>query len=301
VPELLHTAILGLPPARIGKVREVYDLGSDLLIVATDRISAFDAVMANGIPDKGAILTQMSAFWFKKFDDVVPNHVISTDDAVIQSRLPQAQPELARRSTLAKKAQPLAIECVARGYITGSLYKEYRGSGGGIHGLAIPEGLADSSQLSEPIFTPATKAQTGHDENISFAQAVDIVGREVAEQVRDWTLDLYARAASHCAEAGIILADTKFEFGLTDDGVIWIDEALTPDSSRFWDASLYSPGKSQPSYDKQFVRDYLESSGWDKNPPGPTLPDDIVQRTREKYLEAFERLTGARFEDEESI
>jgi phosphoribosylaminoimidazole-succinocarboxamide synthase len=295
MPELLHTALTGLPPARIGKVREVIDLGDELLIVATDRISAFDCVMANGIPDKGRILNQMSAFWFDRLKDVVPNHVISVDDAEIQARCPQPQPELAGRATLARKAEPLPIECVARGYITGSLFKEYRSEGGRVHELDLPDGLIDSDALPEPIFTPATKNQVGHDENISFRQAVDMVGQEVAEFVRDKTLEIYRLAHTHCAQHGILLADTKFEFGLTPDGVIWIDEALTPDSSRFWDASQYAPGKSQPSYDKQFVRDYLETLEWDKRPPGPTLPDEIVRKTREKYVEAYERVTGLRF------
>jgi len=291
MPELLHTAIPGLPPPRKGKVREVYDLGHELLIISTDRISAFDCIMANGIPDKGVILNQMSAYWFKHFADVVPNHVISVDDAEVQSRLPKDHPEVAGRAVIARKAEPLAIECVARGYISGSLLKEYRSMGGAVHGLSLPEGLIESSQLPEPIFTPATKEQTGHDMNISFAQAADIVGVEVAEFVRDKTLEIYRQAAAHAAERGIILADTKFEFGLTPDGVIWIDEALTPDSSRFWEASLYSPGKSQASYDKQFVRDYLETIDWDKTPPGPTLPPDIVEKTKARYVEAFERLT----------
>jgi phosphoribosylaminoimidazole-succinocarboxamide synthase len=221
-----------------------------------------------------------------------PNHVISTDDAVIQARCPKPQPELARRTTLAMKAEPLPVECVARGYISGSLFKEYGKQGGGVHDLRLPAGLVESERLAEPIFTPATKAQTGHDENISFRAMVDVVGREVAEQARDWTLELYRRASLRCAEVGIILADTKFEFGLTADGLILIDEALTPDSSRFWDASLYTPGQGQPSYDKQFVRDYLETSGWSKTPPGPALPEDVVTRTRAKYLEAYERVTG---------
>ncbi|HVT10642.1 MAG TPA: phosphoribosylaminoimidazolesuccinocarboxamide synthase [Fimbriimonadaceae bacterium] len=293
--ELLHTALPGLPPPRVGKVREVYDLGDELLIVATDRISAFDVVMANGIPDKGRILNQMSAFWFDRLGTVCPHHVISTDDSVIAGRLSSPQPELAGRSTLAKKALPLTIECVARGYISGSLFKEYRVQGGAVHGFGLPEGLLESGILPEPIFTPATKAAEGHDENISFARACDMVGREVAEQVRDWTLELYRQASRHCAEVGLILADTKFEFGLTADGVIWIDEALTPDSSRFWDTALYEPGHAQPSYDKQFVRDYLETLAWDKRPPGPVLPGDIVAKTRAKYVEAFERITGRQF------
>jgi phosphoribosylaminoimidazole-succinocarboxamide synthase len=294
--ELLHTALPGLPPPRVGKVREVYDLGDELLIVATDRISAFDVVMANGIPDKGRILNQMSAYWFEKLGSVCPHHIISTDDSVIASRMSTSQPELAGRSTLAKKAKPLTIECVARGYIAGSLYKEYRSEGGAVHGLNLPEGLLNSDRLPEPIFTPATKAVEGHDENIDFARACDMVGRETAEQVRDWTLELYLRAAERCASVGLILADTKFEFGETEDGIISIDEALTPDSSRFWDAALYGPGMSQPSFDKQFVRDYLETLTWDKRPPGPVLPAEIVAKTRAKYVEAYERITGRTFQ-----
>lgn len=290
--ELLHTAIKGLTAPKVGKVREVYDLGDELLIIATDRISAFDAVMANGIPDKGRILTAMSTFWFHHLQHVCPNHLITTDDERIQSQLPAPHPELYGRSTLARKAKPLPIECVARGYITGSLFKEYKSQGGAVHGFGLPEGLVDSDRLPEPIFSPATKAVEGHDENLSWQGAVDLVGRETAEKVRDWTLQLYSEAAEHAEKNGLILADTKFEFGETADGLILIDEALTPDSSRYWDASLYSPGKSQPSYDKQFVRDYLEQSGWNKLPPGPVLPPDIVAKTREKYLEAYRRITG---------
>lgn len=294
--ELLHTALLGLPPAKVGKVREVYDLGDELLIIATDRISAFDAVMANGIPDKGVILNKMSAFWFELFSDVCPNHIVSTDDNEIQAKLQSPHPELYGRSTLARKAQPLPIECVARGYITGSLYKEYLSAGGQndhveVNGLQFAPGLLNSSPLPEPIFTPATKAQEGHDENISFTKAIDLVGKEVAEFVQAKTLEIFARASAHAAERGILLADTKFEFGLTDDGVIWIDEALTPDSSRFWEAAAYAPGRSQDSFDKQFVRDYLEFSGWDKTPPGPFLPADVVAKTRTKYIDAYRRLT----------
>ncbi len=290
--ELLHTALFGLPPARIGKVREVYDLGDAVLIVATDRISAFDCVMANGIPDKGRILNQMSAFWFDMLSAVCPNHVISVDDEVIAQRLPSPQPEIQGRATLAKKAKPLVIECVARGYLAGSLYKEYVAEGGRVHGLQMPDGLRNCDRLPEPIFTPATKAEKGHDENISFAQAADLVGVETARKVRDWTLQLYAQAARHAEQRGLILADTKFEFGETEDGLIWIDEALTPDSSRFWEASKFAPGANQPSYDKQFLRDYLEASGWDKMPPGPELPLEIVAQTRAKYLEAFRLITG---------
>jgi len=296
MPELLHTALVGMPAPRVGKVREVFDLGDEMLIVATDRISAFDCVMENGIPNKGRILNQMSSFWFDLFKDVCPNHVISTDDAEVQVRCKAPQPEIAGRSLIAKKAEPLTIECVARGYITGSLFKEYRVSPGAtLHGFDLPAGLVDSSRLSEPIFTPAIKATSGHDENISFKEAVNMVGKETAEYVQEKTLELYKKAAEHALSKGIILADTKFEFGTTKDGILWIDEALTPDSSRFWDASLYSPGKSQASYDKQFVRDYLETLDWDKRPPGPRLPKEIQERTRAKYVEAYERLTGRTF------
>ncbi len=292
MPELLHTALPGLPPPRIGKVREVYDLGTELLIVATDRISAFDVVMANGIPDKGQILNQMSAFWFGLLADVCPNHILSVRDADIASRFNEPHPELAGRTTLAKKAKPLPIECVARGYISGSLFKEYQSLGGSVHDLGLTDGLLNSGILPEPIFTPATKATEGHDENISFARAADMVGRETAELVRGWTLELYRRGSAHCAEKGIILADTKFEFGETEDGIILIDEILTPDSSRFWDSDKYEPGHQQPSYDKQFVRDYLETLTWDKRPPGPTLPAEIVEKTRAKYLDAYRKIVG---------
>ena len=289
--ELLSTDLPSLPKPRRGKVRDVYDLGGAVLIVATDRISAFDVVMANGIPDKGRVLNQMSGFWFDYLSEVCPNHVISTDDAEIAKRV-GPNPDLAGRATLGKKAEPLAIECVARGYISGSLYKEYKAGGPNLHGLSLPEGLRESDRLPEPIFTPATKATEGHDENISFERACDIVGWEIAELARGWTMELFRRAGLHAAEAGLILADTKFEFGLSDDGLIWIDEALTPDSSRYWEASQYHPGHSQPSYDKQFVRDYLEQIGWNKLPPGPVLPQEVAERTRAKYLEAFRRITG---------
>lgn len=295
MPVLLSTALPGLPPPRTGKVRDIYDLGDSLLIVATDRISAFDVVMPNGIPDKGRILNQMSAFWFEELGGVCPNHVLTTDDDELARRVPGFSSELMGRSTLGRKAKPLPIECVARGYIAGSLFKEYRKLGGGVHELNMPEGLIESQALPEPIFTPATKAEEGHDENLSWRQAVDLVGRETAETVRDWTLTLFRQAQEHAATKGLLLADTKFEFGETADGPIWIDEALTPDSSRYWEATEYRPGGPQPSYDKQFVRDYLESLVWDKNPPAPELPEEVVQRTRAKYVEAFERVTGKRF------
>ena len=295
MPALLKTDLPGLPPPKVGKVREVYDLGDELLIVATDRISAFDVVMANGVPDKGRILNLMSAWWFDRLGDVCPNHVVSTDDAEVQRRLPEPRPELNGRTTVARKCRPLPIECVARGYISGSLFKEYRVQGGGVHGLGLPDGLVESARLPKPIYTPATKAEEGHDENIDFARTVDLVGREIAEKARDWTLTLYRRAAEHAASVGLILADTKFEFGLADEGLVWIDEALTPDSSRYWPADLYRPGGPQPSYDKQYVRDYIETLGWDKRPPGPTLPEAVVERTRAKYVEAAQRVCGFRF------
>jgi phosphoribosylaminoimidazole-succinocarboxamide synthase len=282
----------GLPLVHRGKVRDSFDLGDSLLIVSTDRISAFDVVMANPIPDKGRVLNQMSNFWFERLSDVCPNHLIETRDDAISRRVPNWTPDLGGRSVIVTKARPLSIECVVRGYLAGSLYRQYRSGQSASLGLTLPEGLKDGSRLPEPVFSPATKATEGHDENISFEQAVDRVGREVAEQARAWSLEIYSRAFDLAAEAGLILADTKFEFGLTESGLVWIDEALTPDSSRYWEASLYQPGGPQPSYDKQFVRDYLERIGWDKQPPGPLLPDDVVHRTREKYLEAFERITG---------
>lgn len=296
MPALLSATLPSLgKPASVGKVREMFDLGDAMLIVTTDRISAFDVVMANGIPDKGRVLNQISAFWFEKLSHICPNHLISIRYEDVVARVGE-NPSLRGRAAIVRKARPLPIECVARGYLSGSLWKEYRESGAGVHGLGLPEGLVESSKLPEPIFSPATKAETGHDENISWQQAVDRVGREVAEQARDWTLRIFSEAQAYAATKGLILADTKFEFGLTDEGLIWIDEALTPDSSRFWDAGLYSPGGPQPSFDKQFVRDYLESIGWDKRPPGPTLPEDVVRKTREKYLEAFHRLTGGEIE-----
>lgn len=277
---------------RQGKVRDVYDLGDSLLIVASDRISAFDVVMGNGIPDKGKVLTQMSNFWFRKFADVCPNHLLLTEDEQIRARLGSWTPDLAGRSVVVRKAEPLPIECVARGYITGSLYKEYQAFGPNVHGLRLPEGLLDGSRLDDAIFTPATKAQSGHDQNLSFEEACQLAGADTMRRVRDWTLNIYVRAAGYALERGIILADTKFEFGWFEGELIWIDEALTPDSSRFWDRSAWQPGGAQPSFDKQYVRDYLESIGWDKSPPGPTLPPEVVEGTRKRYLEAFQRLTG---------
>ena len=289
---VLQTRIKGLPEPKRGKVREVYDLGEDLLIVSTDRISAFDVVMSNGVPGKGVVLNQISKFWFELLADPQHHHVISTNDALVAQRIGVEMRELRGRCMVARRAQPLAVECVARGYIAGSLYKEYVSQGGKIHGLDLPDGLKDGSKLPEPIFSPATKAEEGHDQNISFNQAVDMLGADVAKKVRDWTLDLYSRAAEHADKAGLILADTKFEFGLVDGEIIWIDEALSPDSSRFWEKSLWKPGGAQASFDKQYVRDYLETIGWDKKPPGPTLPEEVLSGTRDRYFEAYRRITG---------
>ncbi|HLO98708.1 MAG TPA: phosphoribosylaminoimidazolesuccinocarboxamide synthase [Fimbriimonas sp.] len=288
---LLQSSVRGLPAPRRGKVRDVYDLGDQVLIVATDRLSAFDVVMDQGIPGKGQILTQLSAFWFRHLQGVCPNHVLTTDDGMIASAIGVISPGLRGRATLATKAKTIPIECVARGYITGSLYKEYLQQGSFVHGLELPVGLVDSDKLPEPIFTPATKADQGHDENTSFRAVVDQVGYTTAHLLRDWTLELFAEASKHAASKGLILADTKFEFGETEDGIILIDEALTPDSSRYWDVATYEPGKSQPSYDKQFVRDYLETTDWDKTPPPPALPEEVILGTRAKYIEAFVKLT----------
>jgi len=283
-----QTSIPGLPVRR-GKVRDIYDLGDKLLLVSTDRISAFDWVLPTPIPDKGRVLTQIAAFWFELLGE--PNHVITTDVEKMDLPAGVDRSMLAGRTTLCRKAQVVPIECVVRGYLAGSGWAEYRQSGT-VCGIRLPPGLQESSQLPEPIFTPATKAATGHDENISFERMVEIVGREVAEQLRDRSLAIFRRGCQYALQRGIIIADTKFEFGWVDDQLILIDEVLTPDSSRFWPADQYQPGRSQPSFDKQFVRDWLSSTTWDKNSPPPPLPDDVVEKTREKYLEAFQRLTG---------
>lgn len=292
---LLTTPAIGLPLLRRGKVRDVFDAGDDrLLIVATDRISAFDHVLGSGIPDKGRILTQLSAFWFGRLAAVTPHHLLSIElDAFPASA---QRPELAGRAMLVRRTQPLAVECVARGYLEGSGWKDYQATGT-LCGHRLPSGLRQCDRLPTPIFTPATKAESGHDENITEAQAAEVLGESVFTQVRDLTLALYRAGADHAAARGILVADTKFEFGLVhEDGasrVILIDEVLTPDSSRFWPADQYAPGGPQPSFDKQYVREYLERIQWDKQPPVPSLPDDVVARTREKYLDAFRRITGA--------
>jgi len=292
---LLETSFSGLPLFRRGKVRDVYDLGEYLLIVATDRISAFDYVLGSGIPDKGRILTQLSAFWFDLLRDLVSNQVVSTNPADYPAATHLFAETLEGRSMLVRKTDPLPIECVARGYLSGSGWKDY-GRTGQVCGIPLPPGLAESARLPEPIFTPATKAESGHDENISAEAATRIVGADRLAEVKRLTLEIYRRASAHAESCGIILADTKFEFGLERSGagerLLWIDEALTPDSSRFWPKDEYRPGGPQPSFDKQYVRDYLEQIRWNKQPPVPALPANVVERTRAKYLEAYRRLAG---------
>jgi phosphoribosylaminoimidazole-succinocarboxamide synthase len=280
---------LPLPISRRGKVRDVYDLGDRYLFVATDRISAFDVVLSPGIPDKGKVLNQISNFWFRRFDDI-ENHLLESDFDRFPDQIRRDE-SLRGRSVLVKKCEVIPIECVARGYLVGSGLKEYKESGA-VCGIKLEPGLTTASKLRQPIFTPATKEDTGHDENISFERMSGIVGGDLAAKLRDLTLSLYEQAADYARTRGIIIADTKFEFGLLDNRIVWIDEALTPDSSRFWPADHYAVGKNPPSFDKQYVRDWLEASGWDKNPPAPELPQDVVEKTREKYLEAYRQLTG---------
>jgi phosphoribosylaminoimidazole-succinocarboxamide synthase len=289
---VLHTTLAHRRPDRQGKVRDIYEFGDRLVIVASDRISAFDYVLGSGIPDKGKVLSQISAFWFARTRHIVANHIISTDPDDYPAEARAAGDLLKGRSMLVRRTQPLTIECVARGYLSGSGWKDYQATGA-VCGHELPAGLRESDRLPQPIFTPATKAESGHDINIDEPRAVALVGRSVFERVRDLTLRLYAEGAAHAEACGIIVADTKFEFGLLPDGeLIVIDEMLTPDSSRFWPRDQYAPGGAQPSFDKQFVRDYLESIRWNKQPPVPSLPDDVVMKTREKYVEAFRRLTG---------
>jgi phosphoribosylaminoimidazole-succinocarboxamide synthase len=289
-----ETNFAGISPAARGKVRDIYDLGDQLLIVASDRLSAFDVVLPTGIPDKGRVLTQLSLFWFDLLHDVIPNHVLSATE--FPAAFQDYREELACRSMVVRKTQPLPIECVVRGYVSGSGWKDYLATGK-ICSIPLPPGLRESDRLPEPIFTPATKAVTGHDENISFEQAASLIGRQLAERVRAISIEIYERAAKYTEPRGILLADTKFEFGLLkdpagEDELVWIDEALTPDSSRFWPAAQYQPGGPQPSFDKQFVRDYLERIHWPKTPPGPELPPDVVSATRAKYREAYRILVG---------
>jgi phosphoribosylaminoimidazole-succinocarboxamide synthase len=293
---IVETRLEGLAPFRQGKVRDLYEVGEDLLIVATDRISAFDYVLATGIPDKGAVLNQLSAFWFGLMADVVPNHVIATDPAEYPEPARRHASMLHGRSMLVRRTRPLAIECVVRGYLSGSGWKEYVKTGR-VCGIDLPAGLRESDRLPRPIFTPSTKAESGHDINITEDEAGAIVGAGLVTAVRDLSIEVYRRGAAHAEQQGIIVADTKFEFGLVDTpgkaaNLMLIDEVLTPDSSRFWPADTYAPGGAQPSYDKQYVRDYLEQIGWNKQPPAPALPPDVVANTRGKYVEAFRRLTG---------
>jgi phosphoribosylaminoimidazole-succinocarboxamide synthase len=297
---VLQLDLPGIKKIKSGKVREVFDLGDRLLFVATDRLSAFDVIMPNGIPRKGEVLTQISYFWFAQTESFQPNHLLSYAGEAFGvpalAGLPAAlKTQLARRSMIVKKCKPLAIECVVRGYLAGSGWKEYQKSQT-VCGIKLPPGLKESSELPEPIFTPATKAETGHDENISFERAKKIVGDDMAWQARAASLGIYNFARDYARRRGIIIADTKFEFGLDNGKLILIDEVLTPDSSRFWPADQYQPGRSQPSFDKQFVRDYLETLDWNKTPPGPVLPPDVVAKTSAKYLEAYERLTGGKLQ-----
>ena len=287
----LQLDLPGIRKLRSGKVRDIFDLGDALLLVASDRISAFDVIMPNGIPRKGEVLTQISHFWFEKFASLVPNHLLARVNDPFPKELQPFAAQLARRSMIVKKAKPLAIECIVRGYLSGSGWKEYKQSQT-VCGIKLPAGLTESAELPEPIFTPSTKAEAGHDENISFEQACKIVGKDLAAQARDLSLKIYQAGRDYARLRGIIIADTKFEFGLSDGKLILIDEVMTPDSSRFWPADQYQPGRGQPSFDKQFVRDYLETLDWNKTPPGPVLPPDVVARTSAKYLEAYERLTG---------
>ena len=289
----MTTRLDGREPDRHGKVRDLFDAGSSLVIVATDRISAFDYVLGSGIPDKGKVLSQLSAFWFARTAGIVPNHLISTDPASFPPPFAAHAELLAGRAMLVRKTTPFPIECVARGYLSGSGWKDYQQTGA-VCGVQLPPGLLESDRLPEPIFTPATKAASGHDINITEAQAAELVGADTLAELKRLTLALYQAGARHAASRGILLADTKFEFGVTETGtILLIDEAMTPDSSRYWPADAYRPGGPQSSFDKQFVRDYLEQIRWNKQPPVPALPDEVVARTRDKYLEAYKRLTGA--------
>jgi phosphoribosylaminoimidazole-succinocarboxamide synthase len=297
-PVVLQTNIPGVPAPKRGKVRDIYDLGDRLLIVVTDRISAFDVIMPNGIPDKGVVLNQISSYWFKMVEGVIPNHVISTDISTLPEPFQKAKDQLINRSMIVKKAKPLPAECIVRGYLTGSGLKEYQKTGK-VCGIELPTGLVESSRIAEPIFTPSTKAEQGHDLNISFEEMKKVLNDDgLAAKVKEVSLEIYRRGRDLADTKGIIIADTKFEFGLLNGHLILIDEVMTPDSSRFWPKDDYKEGVSQKSFDKQFVRDYLETlKDWNKTPPGPKLPDEIVAKTREKYVEAYERITGRKFGD----
>jgi len=288
---LVETRLPGLSLWRRGKVRDVYDLGDRLLLVATDRLSAFDVVLPAGIPAKGIVLTQLSLFWFRLLEEIVPNHVLASEVDEYPAEVRSFRDQLEGRSMLVVKTNPLPVECVVRGYLAGSGWKDYRATGA-VCGIPLPPGLREADRLESPLFTPATKAESGHDENIPFAEMTRRVGAEVATEVRAKSLAIYARARAHAEARGIILADTKFEFGSRGGKLLWIDEALTPDSSRFWPTDGYAPGGSPPSFDKQYVRDYLETLGWKKMPPAPRLPAEVIAKTSEKYREALFRLTG---------
>ena len=294
IPVLTQTSAFDFTPTKQGKVRDIYDLGDKLLIVATDRLSAFDVILPDGIPNKGKVLTQISNFWFARLATIVPNHILSTNILDFPEPYHSAPDVFAGRTMLVRKAKALPIECVVRGYLSGSGWSDYKKTQS-ICGIALPSGLKESDCLPEPIFTPSTKAELGvHDENISFAEVAKVLGREIADQIRDISIRLYMEGAAYAKTRGIIIADTKFEFGLDEQNqLVWIDEALTPDSSRFWPKDEYNPGRPQPSFDKQFVRDYLLKIHWDKTPPGPSLPPEIISTTSEKYEEALKLLTGS--------
>jgi len=292
--EIVVNTELPLEVLNKGKVRDIYEIDNKLLLVVTDRISAFDYVLPNAIPSKGACLTQLSRFWFDFTKDIVPNHMISIHIDEFPEELHRYRSQLEHRSMLVHKTKVIPIECIVRGYISGSAWKSYQ-KDGTVCGIKMPDGLVESQQFDEPLFTPSTKAETGHDINISYQKMVELVGKDVSEKLRDYSLKLYTTAAQYALQRGIIIADTKFEFGLYQDEIILIDEALTPDSSRFWPVDEYEPGKSQPSFDKQFVRDYLSTTGWDKNSSPPTLPDHVILETEKKYQEAYEKITGQPF------
>ena len=297
-PVVLQTNIPGVPAPKRGKVRDIYDLGDKLLIVVTDRISAFDVIMPDGIPDKGVVLNQISLYWFKQVENIIDNHVLSTDISTLPEAFQKAKDQLENRSMIVKKAKPLPAECIVRGYLTGSGLKEYQKTGK-VCGIQLPKGLVESSRIGEPIFTPSTKAEEGHDLNISFEEMKKLLKDDgLAEKVKEVSLAIYKKGRDLADTKGIIVADTKFEFGLFNGSLILIDEVMTPDSSRFWPKADYKEGVSQKSFDKQFLRDYLETlKDWNKTPPGPPLPKEIIMKTREKYVEAFERVTGKKFGD----
>ncbi|MDI6784221.1 MAG: phosphoribosylaminoimidazolesuccinocarboxamide synthase [bacterium] len=290
-PVLLTTNFPDLKLFKKGKVRDVYDFGDRLLLVATDRISAFDVVLPNGIPYKGKVLTQLSAFWFEFTQSLIPNHLMATEVVQFPAETRKYQEIVSGRTMLVKKSQLIEIECVVRGYLAGSGWKEYQ-STGAVCGVQLPKGLVESSKLPEPIFTPATKASSGHDINISEKEMVNIIGQDIGKQLKEKSLAIYQAAATYAESRGFVISDTKFEFGIMDNQIILIDEILTPDSSRFWPKDDYQPGRAQRSFDKQFVRDYLETLDWDKTPPGPNLPEEVVNKTSKKYLEAYQRLVG---------